>query len=512
MVRLLRCLLVSVAGATLVLGLCSTGTCADAPATMKAGFAERDITPELGMEKPGGYGKSYHRSLHDPCKVRAAVFDDGTSRVALVGIDALVIHRPQVLAARKAIREKCGIPGEHVLVAASHSHSSGPTGMILPGQYDDAPEFVRMLAYEKSSCADAGYLEKVVGAIIEAVCEADGSRVEARCGVGSGIEDTVAFNRRFRMKNGLSHTHPGQGNPDVVEPAGPTDPEVGAIGAWNPEGKLIGCVVNFACHATTSPGGISANYIYYLEQVVRGGMGAEDCVVVFVDGASGDVTQVDNLSPYRRTGAEQWARLVGGRVGAEAVKVLLSMEPGVLVPVSGRIKVWNIKRRLPNPERVKQCVELAKKTPKEVGSTEWTFAKEIVLLDYLAGKEPEVEVEVQAVQVGPAVFITDPAEYFCQLGLDIKAGSPFPFTFPVSLANGCVGYVPTEEALGEHGGGYETRLTSYSNLEPTAGRQMADAGVELAKQMTPGEVPTPPPAPAFSGDGWSYGNVPPELE
>jgi len=504
-------LLVSLVGITLALGLFCADVHAEQPATMKAGFAERDITPELGMEQPGGYGKSYHRSFHDPCKVRAAVFDDGTKRVALVGIDALVIHRPQVLAARRAIREKCGIPPECVLVAASHSHSSGPTGMILPGQYDHASEFVRSIAYEKSSCADAGYLEKVVQAIAEAVCEADHSRVEARCGVGSGIEDKVAFNRRFRMKNGLSHTHPGQGNPDIIEPAGPTDPEVGVIGAWNAEGKLIGCVVNFACHATTSPGGISANYIYYLEQVVRGGMGT-DCVVVFLNGASGDVTQVDNLSPYRHPGGERWARLVGGRVGAEAVKVLLTMEPGALVPVDGRAKVWNIKRRVPNPERVKRCYELAAKTPQEVGGTEWTFAKEIVLLDALIAKEPEVEVEVQAVQVGPAVFITDPAEYFCQFGLDIKAGSPFPFTFPVSLADGCVGYVPTEEALGEHGGGYETRLTSYSNLEPTAGRQMADAGIELARQMTPGEVPTPPPAPPFSGQGWSYGNVPPEVE
>ena len=491
--------------------LLSSDSLADSQAVMKAGFAERDITPEVGMERPGGYGKSYHQSLHDPCKVRAAVFDDGTSRVAIVGIDALVIQRPQVLAAREAIHKKCGIQPSAILLAASHSHSSGPTGMVLPGQYDHASEFVRELAYEKSSCADAGYLETVVDAMVEAVCEADESRVEARCGVGSGIEDKVAFNRRFRMKNGLTFTHPGQGNPDVIEPAGPTDPEVGVIGAWEKDGKPLGCVVNYACHATTSPGGISANYIYYLEQVIRGAMGS-DYVVVFTAGASGDVTQVDNLSPYLRPGAERWAQLLGGRVGAEAAKVLLSMEPGDLAPIDARTKVWKINRRAPSPERVKRCYELVQKTPQEVGSVEWTFAKEIVMLDALIARDPAVEVEVQAVQVGAAVFVTDEAEYFCQFGLDIKAGSRFPFTFPVSLANGCVGYVPTEEALGEHGGGYETRLTSYSNLEPTAGRQMVDAGLDLVSQMTTGEVPTPPPAPKFGGNGWGYGSVPPELE
>ncbi len=132
-------------------------------------------------------------------------------------------------------------------------------------------------------------------------------------------------------------------------------------------------------------------------------------------------------------------------------------------------------------------------------------------LTYLIQKEPAVEVEVQALQVGPAVFVSNPAEFFVELGLAIKEGSPFPFTFPVELANGCVGYVPTEEAFGPNGGGYETRLTAYSNLVITAGSTLRDVGIELTRSLLSGPVPEPPRAPPFAKP-WTYGNVPPEIE
>src|SRR6476659_1187134 len=95
-----------------------------APATsnIKAGFAERDITPAIGMEQPGGYGKSFHRTFHDPCKVRAAEIDDGKRRVALIGTDSLIIPRKVVIDARALIAKQCGITPDSVMIGASHSH------------------------------------------------------------------------------------------------------------------------------------------------------------------------------------------------------------------------------------------------------------------------------------------------------------------------------------------------------------------------------------------------------
>ena len=294
--------------------------------SLRVGFAERDITPEIGMEQPGGYGKAFHRQIHDPCKVRAVVFDDGKTRVALVGVDALIVRRQLVEPVRKEIQREVrhrarGDPDRRLALALLRPDRHGPARRVRPRLAAGQDAGLREVVLRRRQVP----ADRSTSSIVEAVCEADARRAEARCGVGAGIEDKVAFNRRFRMKNGLSYTHPGKGNPDIVEPAGPIDPQVGVIGVWDRQGKLLGCVVNFACHATTrAPGGISANWIYYMEQTIRGAFGP-DVVVVFLQGACGDVTQVDNLSPTARSPSV--GRLVGGRVGAEAVKVLLSMAP-----------------------------------------------------------------------------------------------------------------------------------------------------------------------------------------
>ncbi len=55
-------------------------------------------------------------------------------------------------------------------------------------------------------------------------------------------------------------------------------------------------------------------------------------------------------------------------------------------------------------------------------------------------------------------------------------------------------------------------LTSYSNLDVTAGSQMRDAGIELARQLKPGLVTEPPRRPPFTGKPWAYGINRPERE
>jgi len=65
-------------------------------------------------------------------------------------------------------------------------------------------------------------------------------------------------------------------------------------------------------------------------------------------------------------------------------------------------------------------------------------------------------------------------------------------------------------AFSPQGGGDETRITAYSNLEVTTGSQIRDAAIELAQKWTPDEVPTHPKRLPLTGQPWTYGNVPPQ--
>ncbi len=281
---------------------------------MQAGFYQTDITPPIGIERAGCYSKLALEAMHDRLYARAAVFDDGRNRAALVGLDICALPSIEfVQRVRAEIERRCGIPGPAVILAASHTHNGPCTLGQIRESYTRAPALIKRLALEFSPEIDDFYVEWLARQAVTAVVEADRRKQEAVMSAGMGREDQVAFNRRFRMRQGRVYTHPGKGNPDIAAPAGPTDPDVGVIGAWSQSGAYLGCVVNFACHGTVLGGPVaSADWIYHLDRTIRGVMGGHG-VTVFLNGACGDVTQVNNQSLRASEFGERWFELPDAR-------------------------------------------------------------------------------------------------------------------------------------------------------------------------------------------------------
>ena len=466
---------------------------------MRAGFAYWDITPALGAERPGGLTKAHGTGIHDPLWVRAAVFGSGRERVALVGVDALALPAPLVAAARLRTAELCGVDPGRILVAASHTHQGGPCAGTEPDPIRPEP--------------DPEYVRRVAEAVASAVADADARAVEAWLSVGVGHEADVSFNRRFHMRQGWVMTHPGKGNPDILEPAGPIDPAVGVLAAWSTSGgALLGCVVNFACHATTLGGqAFSADWVHYLDRTLRAAMGPE-AVVVFVNGACGDVTQVDNRSREASDFGERAARIVGCSVAAEAIKVLARARPSPRGdgdwPLSAASQTLGLEVRVPHPHKLAAAQALWDGSLTGEWTAERWYARELVLLAERARQEPRMACELQALQIGPLGLAANPAELFCSLGLQVKAQSPAPFTFIATLANGAIGYVPDAAAYGPQGGGYEQRLRRNSCAAVGSGERIRDASLELLRDLwaeRPVGAPVWEPVPV--GRPWPVGMV-----
>lgn len=429
---------------------------------LQAGFAFVDITPPIGAEMPGGFEKRYNVGVHDPLHARAMLVDDGWMRLAVVGVDCLSLKHSTVQKARR-LAEEGGADRAAIMACASHTHSGGPTATAL------------------GSDADPEYLDFLSKRMAQAVVLANRAKVPARLGVGVGHEETVAFNRRFWMKDGKQITHPGKGNPDIVRVAGPMDPQVGVLGVWSLDDRFLGCLVNYTCHCTVMNGlEISADYPHYLDETIRAVMG-RDSVTVFVNGAYGDVTQVANQIVREGEFGERWARRIGTILGAEALKVLAAMEPTEEIPLRADSERIGLKPR----EVPAESLAAAKALLKTEGpwNMERRWARELVLLDAMNREEPEVPAEVQALAFGDAAFVGIPGEYFCQFGLEIKEQSPFPYTFIAGTANGCVGYIPTAEAMGPNGGGYEPRLCRSSKLTADAGYVLQRTALKLLNQL-----------------------------
>ncbi len=446
----------------MVLGLAGAAAGAEA---FQAGFARADLTPAVGAQMPGGYNEHLSKGVRDPLFAEAAVFTSGETTVAVVGVDLIMIPRAVVLEARRLAEERCGVPGSNILIGASHTHTGGPIVDCF------------------GSTSDPAYSRFAAERIAEAVCLAHAARVEARLATASGEARGVAFNRRFFMKDGSVITHPGKMNPDIVKPAGPVDAEVGLIAAEDLEGNLLGCVVNHGMHGTTIGGSeFSADWPYFLRKTVRGGVGA-DIGVVFLNGACGDVTQVNNQSPESNFG-EKSARLIGMTVGGEVLKLLAGAEftPDATVAAVAEEAALPIRDLGESDEALVD----REAPPFGLGSgAREMYLREANMVRAMREASPVVTEEIQALRVGNAAIVSNPTEFFSALGLAIKAEQPWKPVMVTELANGYAGYAPTREAYDQ--GGYEPRTARSSFLAPGAGEQIVELSRRLLAALEEGE-------------------------
>ncbi len=429
---------------------------------LKAGFGQCCITPVLGLEIPGLFERRVATGVHDDLFVRAAVIDGGACCIALVQVDAIVVPEKVVEHARHRIQRACGISGKNCFIAATHTHSGGP----LFGGFLSEP--------------DPNYMDFVVRQIANAVAEAHRTRKAVLCGAATALADGVAYNRRFVMKDGSGKTHPGKMNPEIVRPAGPADPVVTVAGFCDPKTlRPLGAVVNFACHATHMNGYLySADYVRWVVDTLKAVHGPE-FGVVYLNGACGDVTQVDNLHPRPSEFGEYWCARTGRVVGGAAIQALARTDYTAKSTVAcATVAVSAAVRTVSRHDCAAARALLARK-PVTADDVETIYANE--LLKVAAMRPRTRSLEIMAMRIGEALFWGVPGEFFQQFALDVRADSPFPHTCCVELANGYNGYICTPEAFA--GGGYEIRTARSSFLEPAAGDHIAHAAKCLCAQM-----------------------------
>jgi neutral ceramidase len=445
------------------------------PPAFRAGAAVADVTPPLGTSLNGGMRDQRATVIHDPLHARCLVLDDGRSRLAFAVVDSCMLPREVTEEARRRVQAECGIPGDRLLISATHSHSTG----TCTGVFQSEP--------------DLSYPAQVTRGIVEGVRRAVARLAPARVGWGSGQAPEDVFNRRFHMKPGSVaqnpfggvdqvQMNPGVGNPNVLRPAGPVDPEVAVVSVVGVDGKPLALLANYGLHYVggVGPGHVSADYFGAFARRVGELLEAgPEFVGIMTNGASGDVNNVDVRGPAVRREPYEQIRLVADRVAREAARVQRSLTHRDWIPLAGAAADLELGVRKPGPADLERARGLLAAAPgPEFTAMPQIYAREALLL---AAYPDRVPARLQALRLGDLTVTAIPCEVFAEIGLELKQRARGRPTFTVSLANGYNGYLPTpaHHALG----GYETWRARSSYLEAQASPRIVNRLLELAADL-----------------------------
>jgi neutral ceramidase len=471
-----------------------------------AGAAASNITPPLGELIVGNWTPVPATHVHDELYARCLVLDDGETRVAMVVADNVGIPRRVLDEAKRLTRERSGIPVERILIASTHTHSAttarGPEGS------------------ERSGAADLldGYQTFLARRIADGIQRAINNLEPARVGWGSGSLPQQVFNRRWFMKPGPELSNPFGGtdkvrmnppvrSPDLLKPAGPTDPEIGFLSVSSTSGRPIALLANYSLHYVggVPNGHVSADYFgafaRTMTRLVAGGsletaavrpkpdttaafesgpaVHAPPFVAMLSNGTSGDINNIDFRGGQKRLPEYVRMELVANQVAAEVFRAMQGIEYHDAPSLQMVQRELTLETRRPAPALVEWARGILAR-PENAPMRhprERTYAERTMRMVEMA---PRIDVPLQALRIGGLAIVSIPFEAFVEMGLELKAKSPFPDLFAVSIANGAYGYLPT--AAQHELGGYETWLGS-NQVEVQTAAKIVSTLLEMVGQL-----------------------------
>jgi neutral ceramidase len=447
----------------------------------RAGAATSNITPKIGTSINGNMTDGTVRQIHDETHARCIVLDDGQMRLAILTVDLCMIYREELDEAKRRASQLTGIPVDNMMMSATHTHSGGTACSVF------------------QSDPDKDYLKFLSERIADAVVRANNNLTPARIGWAVGREPGQVFNRRWKMKPGKPlinpfgkedqvKMNPGVGNPDRLEPAGPTDPELPVISIQSIEGKPIALLANYSLHYVggTVAGEISADYFGLFAERMKELIQTADkqhppFVAMLSNGTSGNINNINWGASQASPPMPPYARMkeVADIVAAEAYRTYLNITYHNWISLASDQKEITLGVRIPEKGEVERAQAIIAKAKGTVMNTmEEIYARETMLIKDFPKRVPLI---LQAFRIGDLAITAAPCEIFVEIGLDLKARSPFKPTFTTSLANGYNGYLPTPEH--HRLGGYETWRARSSYLEVDASTKISGVLLELLAKL-----------------------------
>ncbi len=436
--------------------------------SFSVGAGQVDITPAMGIQIGGDIGRYRPtEQIRDPLYARAVVVKSGNRTLAILSADVISITRAIADRIRQGAASILGTEPEAVLCHATQTHSGPAVGNAMLA--DDYP-FPADLWWLRGG--DDRYNEAFVRGMLQAVEQAQASLQPAVLKAGRAIDGRVAFNRRYIMRDGTGRFQPRSGDPDILKPEGPADPEVGvAVFSAADTGTAIAALLHHTCHPTHGypERWISADWPGLWGEGVRRLLGGS-CVAPVLNGFCGNVLHANPLDPDFKDNMH----LMTERLLETTRRLLPDLQPQAAAPLAWVSREARIPMRKLAPETIAQAKKLVAANPAPIWTDEsktnvkwdWMYAHATLDLARQQKKQAWYAYEVQALRIGDLAIVGCPGEPFVEGQLAIKEGSPAAFTFPAHMCNDCDGYQPTRLAF--RYGGYETMVSNWSRLDEGA--------------------------------------------